>query len=219
MGLMLIECALGLHELALLHLISHSLYKAYMFLSAGDVLQEYSLKQLAPQKNVTFISAMSSLLLVIISTYGIVYFTSYSGPLSVWLLVNTALALYLVSAVRNGTILQFLTSCLTVALLVGFYMGGKTILTWVMPPLPASTMFDAMDIWLSVLFVALFLLAVQVRVFPQAKSTRTLYRWLFSGLYLDELMTRLTLFLWPITLRPEASMGDKPQSLTKESKS
>lgn len=219
MGLMLIECALGLHELALLHLISHSLYKAYMFLSAGDVLQEYSLKQLAPQKNVTFISAMSSLLLVIISTYAIVYFTSYSGPLSVWLLVNTALALYLVSAVRNGTILQFLTSCLTVALLVGFYMGGKTILTWVMPPLPASTMFDAMDIWLSVLFVALFLLAVQVRVFPQAKATRTLYRWLFSGLYLDELMTRLTLFLWPITLRPEASMGDQSQPLTKESKS
>ncbi|WP_273181424.1 MULTISPECIES: NADH-quinone oxidoreductase subunit L [Methylophaga] len=216
MGLMLIECALGLHELALLHLISHSLYKAYMFLSAGDVLQEYSLKQLAPQKNVTFISAMSSLLLVVISTYGIVYFTSYSGPLSVWLLVNTALALYLVSAVRNGTVLQFLTSCLTVALLVGFYMGGKTILTWVMPPLPASTMFDAMDIWLSALFVALFLLAVQVRVFPQAKATRTLYRWLFSGLYLDELMTRLTLFLWPITLRPETAIKQNDQSLTKE---
>ena len=216
MGLMLIECALGLYELALLHLISHSLYKAYMFLSAGDVLQEYSLKQLAPQKNVTFLSAMSSLLLVIISTYGIVYFTSYSGPLSVWLLVNTALALYLVSAVRNGTLLQFLTSCLTVALLVGFYMGGKAMFTWVMPPVYASTMFDAMDIWLSALFIALFLLAVQMRVFPQAKATRTLYRWLFSGLYLDELMTRLTLFLWPITLRPETRVESNKQPLSKE---
>lgn len=216
MGLMLIECALGLYELAMLHLISHSLYKAYMFLSAGDVLQEYSLKQLAPQKKVTFISALSSLLLVILSTASIVYFTSYSGPLSVWLLVNTALALYLVSAVRNGTILQFLTSCLTVLLLISFYMGGKIMLSWVMPTLPASVMFDAMDIWLSILFLALFVLAVQVRVFPQAKATQILYRWLFSGLYLDELMTRLTLFLWPITLRPEPYFENNNQPLTKE---
>jgi len=121
-----------------------------------------------------------------------------------------------VSAVRNGTLLQFLTSCLTVALLVGFYMGGKAMFTWVMPPVYASTMFDAMDIWLSALFIALFLLAVQMRVFPQAKATRTLYRWLFSGLYLDELMTRLTLFLWPITLRPETRVESNNQPLSKE---
>jgi NADH:ubiquinone oxidoreductase subunit 5 (chain L)/Multisubunit Na+/H+ antiporter, MnhA subunit len=35
MGLMLIECALGLYHLALLHLLAHSCYKAWSFLAAG----------------------------------------------------------------------------------------------------------------------------------------------------------------------------------------
>ena len=35
MGFMLMQCGLGLHELALLHLVAHSLYKAHAFLAAG----------------------------------------------------------------------------------------------------------------------------------------------------------------------------------------
>lgn len=38
MGFMLVECGLGLYELALLHLIAHSLYKAHAFLSAGETV-------------------------------------------------------------------------------------------------------------------------------------------------------------------------------------
>ncbi|MBS2034542.1 NADH-quinone oxidoreductase subunit L [bacterium] len=38
MGFMLAECGMGAYPLALLHLVSHSLYKAYRFLGAGEVV-------------------------------------------------------------------------------------------------------------------------------------------------------------------------------------
>lgn len=217
MGLMLIECALGLYELALLHLLTHSLYKAYAFLSTGEAVQDYSLKQLAPQKKVTFKTAFICLSLGIAATVSIPLFTAYQGPLSVWLLVNAALALYLVSAVRHGLSLACLSAVFIATALVGFYLGGKALLDHLIPELPVTGMFAAMDIWLIALVLALFILTVQIRVFPQATQTQTLYRWLFSGLYLDEMMTRLTLQLWPVVLRPKIQQNKTEQQSTEES--
>jgi len=39
MGFMLLQCGLGLWTLALLHIVAHSLYKAYAFLSAGGAVR------------------------------------------------------------------------------------------------------------------------------------------------------------------------------------
>ncbi|HAP78443.1 MAG TPA: NADH-quinone oxidoreductase subunit L, partial [Acidimicrobiaceae bacterium] len=48
MGFMLMQCGLGLWEMALLHLVGHSLYKAHAFLSAGGVVRQSLVRQLAP---------------------------------------------------------------------------------------------------------------------------------------------------------------------------
>lgn len=53
LGFMLVECGLGAYTLALIHLVSHSLYKAHAFLSSGSVVQDavdrqWSLDQEAP---------------------------------------------------------------------------------------------------------------------------------------------------------------------------
>src|SRR5690606_181873 len=40
MGFMVLECALGLYTLALLHLMGHSLYKAHAFLAASGAVDE-----------------------------------------------------------------------------------------------------------------------------------------------------------------------------------
>lgn len=50
MGFMLMEIGLGLYELALLHLVAHSLYKAYAFLSSGEAVERARLHDFqAPQ--------------------------------------------------------------------------------------------------------------------------------------------------------------------------
>ena len=48
MGLMLVECALGLFDLALLHLFAHSLYKAHAFLNAGSAVEQDVLRRMSP---------------------------------------------------------------------------------------------------------------------------------------------------------------------------
>ncbi|HET8806957.1 MAG TPA: NADH-quinone oxidoreductase subunit L [Methylophaga sp.] len=217
MGLMLIECALGLYELALLHLLTHSLYKAYAFLSTGETVQEHSLKQLAQHKTITLGRALTSIFLAMAATAGIVLFTSYEGPMSIWLLVNTALALYLISGVSNGSLLSAFKALLIATVLVSFYIAGKFIIGNLLPDLPMIGMFSGMDLWLIILFFFLFALTLQIWLFPDAKQTQILYRWLFSGLYLDELMTRLTLQLWPVELRPKPHQSRAKQITIEES--
>ncbi|MEQ9463828.1 MAG: NADH-quinone oxidoreductase subunit L, partial [Haliea sp.] len=48
MGFMLMEIGLGLYELALLHLVAHSLYKAHAFLAAGETVQAARDRDLLP---------------------------------------------------------------------------------------------------------------------------------------------------------------------------
>jgi hypothetical protein len=48
-----------------------------------------------------------------------------------------------------------------------------------------------------VLFAVLAVFEV-LRAFPHSAFAQTLHPWLFSGLYLDEMSTRLTLRLWPL---------------------
>jgi NAD(P)H-quinone oxidoreductase subunit 5 len=38
MGFMVLECGLGLYQMAALHLLGHSLYKAHHFLAASEVV-------------------------------------------------------------------------------------------------------------------------------------------------------------------------------------
>jgi NAD(P)H-quinone oxidoreductase subunit 5 len=40
MGFMMLQCGIGAFSAAMLHLVAHSLYKAYAFLNSGSVLQE-----------------------------------------------------------------------------------------------------------------------------------------------------------------------------------
>lgn len=204
MGLMLIECALGHYQLAMLHLLAHSVYKAYAFLSAGEAVRDHSLSTLTSSKNDNAVSALAAISLALLSTAGLVIFTDLDEPVSMWLLANTALAMFLVSAIRHGGFIDWLSALFKVSVLISFYVIGKTIISQILPPLAAVKLFDAMDIWLCFLFVLLFALSMLMHIFSQKPLTRAVYRWLYSGLYLDEAMTRLTLQLWPVRLRPES---------------
>jgi len=64
---------------------------------------------------------------------------------------------------------------------------------------PAS---PALVVWVMGCFALLFAVQGAVRVRPHGALARGLYPWLFSGLYLDELFTRLTFRLWPARLPP-----------------
>ena len=61
MGFMLLQIALGAYDLALLHLLAHSLYKAHAFLSAGGTVEAARLKQMmSPRQPVGLAASLAA---------------------------------------------------------------------------------------------------------------------------------------------------------------
>ena len=70
--------------------------------------------------------------------------------------------------------------------------------------------------WVIGCFVVLFIVQGAVRANPLGGLSRKLYPWLFAGLYLDEVFTRLTFRVWPARLpaKPAAPQPILPEAHT-----
>lgn len=209
MGLMLLECALGLFELALLHLVAHSAYKAHAFLNSGSAVHEYLQQRLANQNHNPalagwfFAALLSSG--VIITTKSLVNDT---GVWSLWFLMGLALTSLL--AQRHYQPINFKKlrfSSLTTApslVLATLVLLSYLVLKWIFSlALPA---YDWMtlapmswpDIWVMFMFASLFSVFFILRSMPSHPRVQFISRMLFAGLYLDEWLTRSLLRVWPL---------------------
>lgn len=206
MGLMLIECALGMVELALLHLLAHSAYKAWAFLSSGSAVQQHVQQSLliAPP------AAARRWLLALLPAAGLVaaaWWLSvqlHTGiqPVSGWLLLTLALAVLLAQRAPGGWSLLLATG------LVLAYSLLKILLQPLTGELSAELRvqwFSAADLWVSALFLLLFSLWWLLRYRAHWPLVQRLSLALFAGLYLDEWFTRITLRLWPARLPVRAN--------------
>jgi NAD(P)H-quinone oxidoreductase subunit 5 len=198
MGLMLVECALGLYELALLHMLAHSCYKAFAFLNSGEAVTEFlraqhSAKRL-PSLRGWFVAALVAL-------PSVALLVSLSGasllPLSPWLIVATALTVFLTQLSAVGGRQQIAYSLYWCLVLLGSYWAFKTILAPVIPS-HEHTYSGLFDMWMLSLFAILLLGYLQLQYSPQSTSSHRLFIALNAGFYLDEWLTRLTLKLWPL---------------------
>ena len=207
MGFMLMQCGLGAYDLALLHLVAHSLYKAHAFLAAGGAVEQARLKALsAPQAEISlgmsFVGAMCGLAMV--AAAGLLWGTQFDQFPALWALaaiVSLALAPLLTArALRVGGLwpLALLAAAFGVAMT---YFGlHHALALWVNLPKPATGA-HAFDIaWVVVCFAGLFALQSLIRAGPHGGVAKSLYPWFYAGLYLDEWFTRLTFRIWPARL-------------------
>ena len=214
MGLMLVECALGLHELALLHLLAHSCYKAHAFLGSGNAVLTHLDQQLAATTGERLELWVRNLAIAAGLTLTVLWLLP--DPLSpaqwsAWLLVAMALSLWLPARPGNTSLLR---NTGTALILLLAYLTQKTLFAGLVPPV-ADAGWSA-TLWTMLLFVLL----VAGHGLLKMQRTALSYRWrqwLFAGLYLDEWVTRTTLKLWPVTLPVTAARkpGQSP-SLRKE---
>jgi NAD(P)H-quinone oxidoreductase subunit 5 len=210
MGLMLIECALGMVELALLHLLAHSAYKAWAFLSSGSAVQQHVQQSLL----ISPPAAARRWLLAMLPAAGLVaaawWFSVqlsaqlHTGiqPVSGWLLLTLALAVLLAQRAPGGW------SLLLAAGLVLAYSLLKILLQPLTGELSAELRvqwFSAADLWVSALFLLLFSVWWLLRYRAHWPLVQRLSLALFAGLYLDEWFTRITLRLWPARLPVRAN--------------
>jgi len=226
MGFMLMQCGLGLHALALLHLVAHSLYKAHAFLGAGGAVEQNRLKQMTPPApplgSLTWgLGALFGMAVVAAAAlaWG---FTRATEP-ALWA-VGGILALALVPLLTGPLLragkwgaLAGLGAAFVVALA---YFGLHAVFSGWLAGSGGATLSDpnpGLVGWVLGCFGLLFVVQGAVRARPQGALARWLYPRLFAGLYLDELFTRLTFRLWPARVpampgtlaRPAAALLDE----------
>ncbi len=231
MGFMMMECGLGLYDLALLHLLAHSLYKAHAFLTAGEAVRDSLARRLAAATPATatpaaatgsaWLRSMIALPAAWIATTGSAYL--WHRMLGVPMIPGIAAALL---ACGLATLLwhpgreprsPWWTGL--PALLVGaqLYLGWHSLLTAQLgvAALPASPPLAA---WALLVFVSLYAAQARVATSRHEASATRLYEWIYAGLYLDERFTRFTFRVWPARA-PSGGVGGRAGRLPRHLRS
>jgi NAD(P)H-quinone oxidoreductase subunit 5 len=197
MGLMLVEIALGLYTLALLHLLAHSCYKAYAFLHSGNAVNHYLAAQLAEQTE----PRLQHWLLALLAASALVLLTHQLLPLSSFssgVLLVLAITILLLPSLARADSRRLLRVLLAVGYglgLLAMYSVGKALLQGVMPM--DDLVSPVADAFTSLAFVGLFIVAVLLRYHSRHSVLNRVFIWLNAGGYLDEWATRVTLEIWP----------------------
>ncbi len=220
MGFMLMQCGLGLYELALLHIVAHSLYKAHAFLTAGTAVEQNRLQQMTPPLPplgglAWFCSAIVGV--AVVAGAALAWGIRPGEAPALWA-VSAVLALALVPLLA-GPLLRaggaWMVAGVAGAFAVALIYFGLHLLfkQWLGAPAAANMGLVA---WVIGCFGVLFVVQGAVRARPQGALSRRLYPWLFAGLYLDEVFTRLTFRVWPARLpaRPIAPQAISPEAHT-----
>jgi NAD(P)H-quinone oxidoreductase subunit 5 len=206
MGFMLMEIGLGLYELALLHLVAHSLYKAHAFLSAGETVRLARRNDLlspgrSARSPLWYLGAAGlSGAIVAASAVGWgIAVPGLSVPPVALLIVALGLAslLWLEQGDASGLLLR---GAMQVLALTQLYFVWHLLFSGLAPaPAPTSGPLVA---WVVFAFGLLYGSQVWLRCFPQGRFARALFPWAYCGFYLDETFTRLTFRIWPLKLTP-----------------
>lgn len=205
MGLMLLECALGLYELALLHLIAHSCYKAHAFLSTGEAVNQHLRKQYADAKNPQMSSWLIASGIVLLSFTFVILLGHRPKQISpIVLIVISLITLFAYHLSDKNTGIK-LYSFKLAALGLFVHTILILILTNFISHIPLHYSFWA-DVWVSVLFIGLFIMFLILK--NNNKHGRDQNQWfiaLNAGFYLDEWITRATLWIWPTNMPTKKS--------------
>jgi len=206
MGFMLMEIGLGLYELALLHLVAHSLYKAYAFLGAGETVRLARMNDLtqsgrAARSPLWYLGAVAAAAALVAgsATASQLLMPGLTVPPVALLIVALGLAslLWLESGYTPGLLLRGVLQVLALAqLYLVWHLLFAGLAPAAVPPAPQLVA------WVALCFGVLYGSQVWLRCYPDGRFARVLYPWAYCGFYLDETFTRFTFKIWPVKLSP-----------------
>jgi len=204
MGFMLMECGLGLYDLALLHLVAHALYKAHAFLTAGEAVRDGLARQLTGRTgdDATRPAALRPLLAlpvagIVAAGSAALWHEAFGVSTVPWVataLLACGLATLLWAPARGWH--AHCRQLLAVVAATQVYLGWHWVLAARIgvAALPPNFVLAA---WSLLVFLALYAAQIAVSLRRPSAAASPIYDWIYAGLYLDERFTRLTFRLWP----------------------
>ncbi len=206
MGFVVMECGMGLYSLALLHIVSHSVYKAHAFLSSGSVVDNFRGPALPPVPRApTTWKALASLAIAapaVIGTaaiFGIPLFQQ-AALIVMGLILTVAISQLLLqslNAAKFGEMRLLGTVASLSVLIATAYFGLDALFTGlfdaVLPTAPASADVarDGLLGLVTLVFVGLLLVQQMLPRLLRHPFWQALYVHLYNDLYIDMLFTRL----------------------------
>jgi NAD(P)H-quinone oxidoreductase subunit 5 len=206
---MVMQCGLGLWEMALLHLVAHSLYKAHCFLAAGGTVRQNQVRQLAPaaapaSAGKLLLGALAALAMTAAAALA-VQATGVGGSATpaLWVMggILTLALVPLLQATGQGAIGILKVAGSAFALACIYFGLHAWLATWASPAAQAPGIAGAVVVALA--FAALFLLQSVLAARPHGSLSARLYPAFYGGLFLDEKFSRFAFRVWPLRT-PEA---------------
>ncbi len=194
MGFMLGQCGLGLWEMALVHLVAHSLYKAHAFLTAGTTVRRTQTRRLAPSSgslHLRDVAIGAGAAMMATAAIGLVW-QALPGTAelssTVWVMLGVvALAVApLIEPVGRRRVTPSTLGALVVPVA---YLALHDTASRIVPHgtvAPAGLL-----IVTAVGFAGLFVVQSSYRLRPESPALRRLRPWIYSGMFLDDAFTRL----------------------------
>ncbi|WP_409054729.1 NADH-quinone oxidoreductase subunit L [Variovorax sp. GrIS 2.14] len=196
MGFMVLECGVGMYTLAALHLIGHSLYKAHAFLSASSVVQLSKLRMMSGRKPPSLLSLLLAPIWAL-AIVAVMQMVSASLAWPWWWTGVMALAwapLMWLPRTHDGASTRALWQVLGATAMVAG-LTALALLTHLLPLGVTDAPNAASGVLAGMGMASMYLCLVALQLRPQTMATAR--RWSYAGFYLDELYTRLALWLWP----------------------
>lgn len=210
LGFMLAQCGLGLWQLALLHLLAHSLYKAHAFLRSSSrvaLWREESLAAGQPATSLARVLVAAGLALV-----GVAFVDRLVGGGATILgalvvVLALALAPSLARASQRGPLVLALALLGSLGVVLLTLLWHRLAAGLLVSPSAVASAWSMLG-WGVMLagFALLFVLAATMQARPTGLLARTLRPHLAAGLYLGDRFTRLTFRWWP----PKTTVSSAP---------
>ena len=211
MGFMVLECGLGLYQLAILHLIGHSLYKAHTFLSASMIVRQTRLRMLhvtAPTRRISLLAApllafaIVALVQNLVANTGAIWPWWWSAALSAaW-----APMFWLPQPVDDAAPPAWHRLLAGIGMMTFLLLA--ILLAHAVPLGVSNTPHHGAGL-VALAGMSLMYLGLATLQWRQG-SWGTWRRWSYAGFYIDEFYTRLALRLWPTCWSGAASPARQP---------
>ncbi|MEX1119613.1 MAG: proton-conducting transporter membrane subunit, partial [Terrimicrobiaceae bacterium] len=212
MGYMIMQCGLGAFALAALHLIAHSLYKAHAFLESGEAVSHKAPEPLSrlPETSQRSVGGFVVVLvagLALCVGIGLLFglsTTKEPGLFVIGSVLVMAITTLLWTSLgsRGGGILKSLAVAAGVCIA---YFALHHVFTWgLQDSLPLAVNLSGPLAWavfalIVIAFLAVFLLQISLPVLQQSALGQRLYVLIFNRFYVNALVNRLLITLWPVT--------------------
>jgi NAD(P)H-quinone oxidoreductase subunit 5 len=193
MGFVLLECGLGAYDLALLHLLAHSLYEAHAFLTAGSTVERWLALQLAsPKPAVGAAAFLAGGATSAIAAAGLALAVGLADPPSIALAGVTGLAVApLLLEVRSRP-----AAGLAALGVIALYLAWHPVMGALLDAPTDVGPWGPRLALVAALFSASVALQAALRSDPEL--ARRAHPVLFAGLWLDQPVTRLVSRCWPL---------------------